>query len=96
MQPYKRVSETMWEWREGSRQFSVRVFKSTCKLIWSSWIESANGPVYDDGVGQTFEAFLRGEGLPTTPPKPVLDEVTVLVQGVMGGKRTNALAWLQG
>lgn len=49
-----------WEWKQGNKHYSVRYFKNTGKLIWSGWINSADGPLYDEGRSQPVDKFLAG------------------------------------
>ncbi len=58
-------------WQANGRHFRVQMFASTRRLIWSSWVETSDGPVYDDGFAQPFDAFLRGELPPHDPPEDV-------------------------
>ncbi|NDJ62995.1 MAG: hypothetical protein GYB67_17885 [Chloroflexi bacterium] len=70
---FKRTGESTWEWQFGARGYSVRAFQRTRKLIWSSWVERPEGPMFDDGVAQTFEHFLEGHPPPHNPPAEVID-----------------------
>ena len=74
---YQRRSTTESGWQIGSKHYAVRVFSNTRKLIWSSWIETAEVPIFDEGTAQTFEAFERGDSFPvlSTPPEAVLREI---------------------
>ncbi|MCC6614930.1 MAG: hypothetical protein IT320_15730 [Anaerolineae bacterium] len=57
MDDYRRTSPTEWTWHDDDRQRAVRLFNSTRRLIWSGWVETDNGPVYDDGISQSYDAF---------------------------------------
>jgi len=57
MTDYLCTAPTEWTWQDDQRHHAVRLFKSTRRLIWSAWAETENGPVYDDGISQTYDAF---------------------------------------
>ncbi|MFQ3566866.1 MAG: hypothetical protein SNJ59_07685 [Aggregatilineales bacterium] len=74
MTDYKHEGST-WEWSEGTRGYSVRVFATTGRLIWSSWVSTAEGPQFDDGFAQPIEAFLAGDETPFPIPAAVRTEL---------------------
>lgn len=69
--PFERRSDTEWTWQMAGRNYSVRVFAATRRLIWSSWAETSEGPVFDDGFAQATDRFLAGEVPRPAPPELV-------------------------
>lgn len=57
-QHYTRKSATEWEWQQGRKTYSVRYFPATGRLIWSGWMQTSEGVVFDEGIAQTADAFL--------------------------------------
>jgi hypothetical protein len=89
---YKREGST-WEWSEGARGYSVRVFANTKRLIWSSWVSTAEGPQFDDGFAQPIEAFLAGEGTPFPVPEAIRAELEAHLKELNQPKsRSNRIA----
>jgi hypothetical protein len=56
---YQQTAPAEWRWRDDTRQRSVRLFASTRRLIWSAWVETSEGPVFDDGIAQDVDLFLQ-------------------------------------
>ena len=59
MATYQQKSATEWTWQTATKNHSVRYFKSTQKLIWSGWIDSSQGTVFEDGFAQPVQNFLQ-------------------------------------
>jgi hypothetical protein len=75
----QRKSSFEWVWQDGARDYAVRVFPVTRRLIWSSSEDTPSGPVFDAGVAQTYKQFLRGDPPPYVVPSVILDDVRALV-----------------
>jgi hypothetical protein len=92
MESYRRVSETEWTWQQGSRHYGVRVFPKRGTLIWSGWVETAESPLFDEGVSQTFERFSQ-QGAPSgfEPPSELLVELRQVVTST--SRRGSWLGW---
>jgi hypothetical protein len=74
-------SPTEWTWEEGSRKRAVRVFHSTHTLVWSAWVETSEGPVFEDGARQTVEAFLAaGPPLGLSAPDELIAALRAALQ----------------
>lgn len=92
MESYRRVSETEWTWQHGSHHYGVRVFPKRGTLIWSGWVETAESPLFDEGVSQTCERFVE-QGAPSgfQPPTGLLAELRQVATS--GGRRGGWLGW---
>lgn len=79
---FKKISATEWQWQDKGHHRAVRYFESQGTLIWSVWIETSTGPIYEDGISQKSGAFLE-QGAPAgiEPPQPLIDEVRALFTG---------------
>lgn len=75
-------NDLTWEWTDSNRGYSVRVFPSTKRLIWSSWAGTDEGTVFDDGVAQTIESFLAGHPAPLPTPPEVLEALRQYVRSL--------------
>lgn len=73
MTDVQRVSPSAWEWHVGHKGYGVRVFASTRKLIYSSWTDTPEGPLFSDGISQTFNQFRAGEIPPFDLPQEVVN-----------------------
>lgn len=78
---FTRVSETEWRWAAEGRNYSVRAFPDTGRLIWSSWANTSDGPVFDDGFAQPYAAFLAGN-----VPRPAPPELIAAVKAYLSAK----------
>ncbi len=85
---FQQSAPAEWRWHGDTRQRSVRLFASTRRLIWSAWVETSEGPVFDDGIAQDFDGFLQ------TGPPPGVDvppDLVALLRGKLdpraGGRR---------
>lgn len=76
MTEFTRKSANEWEWSQGNKHHSVQVFMTTQRLIWSGWMKTSNGPVFDPGFTQPVQNF-REVGVPEgyDPPDALIDEV---------------------
>lgn len=85
---YQRVSDSEWRWEDAGRNRSLRLFASTRRLIWSAWVDSLEGPVYEDGLAQTYEVFLA-EGPPSGVglPQALDQEIHATLAGLSKTKR---------
>lgn len=83
-QSYTRPSATEWAWREGRKTHSVRYFPQTQRLIWSGWMPTSDGPVFDEGYAQSVEDFLANGISNRTPPPALLDELRETVTRASG------------
>lgn len=72
---YRRVNPRQWEWQDGTKWRGVQLFTSTRRVIWSGWTNTADGPVFDEGIAQSFDALLAGEAPPVNTPPNLLDEL---------------------
>lgn len=76
---FERRSETEWAWQIEGRNYNVRAFPSTRRLIWSSWAETSKGNVFDDGFAQPYERFLAGD-LPRPAPPELVQAITAFLK----------------
>lgn len=74
--PYKQLSKHEWLWveDESERHHAVRHFPQQGTLIWSSWVDSSQGPLFDEGVRQMLLDFAREGAPPGTHAPPDLLE----------------------
>lgn len=99
---YTRKSATEWEWRVGEKHHAVRYFEQTQRLIWSGWMFSDSGPMFDDGVSQTVADFLSSGMAPMPAPPGLLEDLRAMLNGQeMPSRRARAragglLGWLRG
>jgi hypothetical protein len=71
---YRQVNARQWEWQAPNGKWhSVQLFASTRRVIWSGWTNSGDGPVFDEGIAQSFERLLSGEAPPVPIPDGLLD-----------------------
>ena len=95
-QEYTRKSATEWEWQEGRKTHSVRYFPETGRLIWSGWLQTSEGPVFDNGVAQTDAAFLA-DGVAHIdkhkPPTALLDDLRALLIHAKDQPETKPKRW---
>ena len=84
---YQRTAASEWEWQNSGRHYAVRVFAKTRKLVWSSWAETSEAPLFEEGFAQSFEGFLRGEPPPNDPPPALIDELRTLLSDEAKPKR---------
>ncbi|MCA9908846.1 MAG: hypothetical protein KC519_09375, partial [Anaerolineae bacterium] len=89
MADYQRTAPSEWTWHSGGRNHTVRLFASTRRLIWSAWVESDAGPRFDDGIAQSYDAFLAN-GAPQieNAPAALVDHLRqVILQADASGRR---------
>jgi hypothetical protein len=88
-----RKSSYEWTWQEGAQNCAVRVFPVTRRLIWSSSVDTSDGPVFDAGIAQTYKQFLRGDPPPYSVPSIILDDVRALV--AYEDRKRGLFGWLR-
>lgn len=68
MTNFTRTSDTEWTWLDGTHNRSVRYFPNTGRLIWSGWVMSSEGPVFQPGLAQESAHFLeQGPAVESVP-----------------------------
>lgn len=98
---YTRTSATEWQWTRGNKHHNVRYFPKTGRLIWSGWVQTGDGPLFDEGFAQPVENFLQ-EGIDhiervadRQPPPALLAELRATLSEPPRQSR-NWLGWLFG
>lgn len=78
----RRKSTTVWEWSSGKKHYSARLFPNQQTIIWSGWAMMAEGPLFDEGVKQTYADFLERGAAQHSPPDELVAELReVIAQG---------------
>lgn len=72
---YRKTGEMTWEWSHGGKHYSVRYFPDRNSLIWSGWVDTRDGPQFDDGVRQSAARFLAVGAPQGDPPDALLAEL---------------------
>lgn len=91
MTDFTRKSDTEWTWLRGQKTLSVRYFPSTERLIWSGWVDTPDGPLFDEGFAQPVQNFLQDGAPPHMEdiPQSLLDALksalTEQTQSAQGG-----------
>ncbi|MGB7340096.1 MAG: hypothetical protein WBC91_14465 [Phototrophicaceae bacterium] len=97
MTSYQQKSATEWTWQTNTKHHSVRYFESTQKLIWSGWVESSQGTVFEDGFAQPVQNFLQ-DGAPDhiNVPESLVVDLKIALSKQQEKPKKNWFKWFIG
>lgn len=94
MSDYKRISQTEWQWEQGTKHYAVRYFPRTGRLIWSGWVPTGDGSLFDEGIAQEVSDFLENGAVSHTPPDALLDDLRDVLRAAQPERR-GLFGWLR-
>ncbi len=94
MPDYKRISKTEWQWQQGAKHYAVRYFPGTGRLIWSGWVPTGEGSMFDEGIAQEVSDFLENGVTHHDPPPELLADLRTALQESQP-KRRGLFGWLR-
>jgi hypothetical protein len=75
----RKADKHEWEWQSGNKHHAVRYFLETQTLVWSGWMFTSNGPVFEQGHKQTVDDFLVNGITHKSAPPELLEELRATI-----------------
>lgn len=69
-----------WEWQNGAKFYSVRLFPRQGTLIWAGWTNSIEGPRFDSGMSQSIDDFLTHGPVNHAAPEALVEAIRAAIE----------------